>query len=326
MNCPHCSTPNPEYAVSCSQCGTPMPPLDTQETLQVIDLTLLKPGSDLGRRYRIESLIGQGGMGRVYKAYDKELGRTVALKIVRADLMASGDALQRFKQELILARKVTHKNVIRIFDLGEADGLKFITMDFIEGRDLKTILREKGKLTPEEAVKIIAQVCRALDAAHSEGVIHRDLKPQNIMLDNQERVIVMDFGIARSAEMPGMTQTGALVGTPEYMSPEQAKGEEVDARSDHFLLNAHWQHTFPGGHSSRHAPEENAGAGPTARRTRACRSARDQQRRDEVPGNQPGSPLCQRGRNPARSRTANTDLHPAGRGGLSCPFLDPAWT
>lgn len=175
-------------------------------------------------------------MGAVYKARDREVDRLVALKIIRPDLASRPDILARFKQELILARQVTHKNVIRIFDLGEADGLKFITMDFIEGHDLKSILREKGKFSSEEAVKVTTQICRALDAAHSEGVVHRDLKPQNIMVDANGRVTVMDFGIARSMETTGMTQTGSLVGTPEYMSPEQAKGEEVDARSDIFTL------------------------------------------------------------------------------------------
>jgi eukaryotic-like serine/threonine-protein kinase len=175
-------------------------------------------------------------MGAVYKVRDRELDRFVALKVIRPELANNPEVLQRFKQELILARKVTHKNVIRIFDLGEAEGLKFITMDFVDGQDLRTLLREKGKFSPEEAVKIVAQACRALDAAHSEGVVHRDLKPQNIMLDAQGRVTVMDFGIARSLEQPGMTQTGVLIGTPEYMSPEQAKGEEVGARSDLFTL------------------------------------------------------------------------------------------
>jgi serine/threonine protein kinase len=134
-------------------------------------------------------------------------------------LAQNADALHRFKQELVLARQVTHRNVIRIFDLGEADGLKFITMEFIEGRDLKSLIREKGKFTPKEAVQNVVQVCKALEASHAEGVIHRDLKPQNIMLDEHGKVSVMDFGIARSMEPGGgMTQTGALVGTPEYMS------------------------------------------------------------------------------------------------------------
>src|SRR5207245_6339704 len=113
---------------------------------------------------------------------------------------------------------------------------KFITMEYLEGKDLRAVLREKGKLTPEEAARIILQICRALEAAHSEGVIHRDLKPQNIMLDANGRAYVMDFGIARSAYLPGMTQTGALIGTPEYMSPEQARGEKLTERSDLFSL------------------------------------------------------------------------------------------
>src|SRR5579863_3343985 len=190
----------------------------------------------LADRYEILQLLGQGGMGAVYKARDTELERLVALKLIRPELASNPEILHRFKQELILAREVTHRNVIRIFDLGQAKGIKFITMEFVEGRDLRTVLRERGKLSVDEAVQIVAQVCRALDAAHTAGVVHRDLKPQNIMLDAKDRVYVMDFGIAHSLETPGMTQTGALMGTPEYMSPEQAKGMKVDARSDLFAL------------------------------------------------------------------------------------------
>ena len=175
-------------------------------------------------------------MGSVYKARDRELDRLVALKVIRSELGRNPEIVRRFKQELILARQVTHKNVVRIFDLGEADGIKFITMEYIEGRNLKTLLRQKSKYSPQEAVELIKQVCHALDAAHTEGVVHRDLKPQNIMVDSRGKVSVMDFGIARSIEMPGMTLTGVLVGTPEYMSPEQARGEELDARSDLFAL------------------------------------------------------------------------------------------
>src|SRR5579862_7554009 len=193
-------------------------------------------GTMLADRYEILQLLGQGGMGAVYKARDTELERLVALKLIRPELASNPEILRRFKQELILAREVTHRNVIRIFDLGQAQGVKFITMEFVEGRDLRSVIRERGKLPPEETVTIIAQVCRALEAAHAAGVVHRDLKPQNIMLDAKDRVFVMDFGIAHSLETPGMTQTGALMGTPEYMSPEQAKGMKVDARSDLFAL------------------------------------------------------------------------------------------
>jgi tetratricopeptide (TPR) repeat protein len=190
----------------------------------------------LAGRYEILQLIGQGGMGAVYKARDTELDRIVALKLIRPELAKDPQILRRFKQELILARQVTHKNVIRIFDLGQSNGIKFITMDFVEGQDLRQLLLEKGKLAPEQAARIMLQICRALEAAHAEGVIHRDLKPQNVMLDASGRVYVMDFGIARSAYLPGMTQTGALIGTPEYMSPEQGRGEKLTERSDLFSL------------------------------------------------------------------------------------------
>ncbi len=196
----------------------------------------LSPRTMLGKRYEIVQLLGEGGMGAVYKAMDREVERMVALKIIRPELAVREEILARFKQELILARRITHKNVIRIFDLGEAEGLKFITMEFIEGTDLSSLIKEKGRLSFEECAEIISQTCTALDAAHSEGVVHRDLKPQNIMVDKNGRVIVMDFGIARTVEQGGLTHTGALIGTPDYMSPEQVMGEKVDVRSDLFTL------------------------------------------------------------------------------------------
>ena len=196
----------------------------------------VEKGRVLAGRYEILQLLGRGGMGAVYKARDTELDRIVALKLIRPELARNPEILRRFKQELILARQVTHKNVIRIFDLGQSDGIKFITMDFVEGRDLRVLLVERGKFPGEEASRLMLQICRALEAAHAEGVIHRDLKPQNIMVTGDGRVYVMDFGIARSAHLPGMTQTGALVGTPEYMSPEQARGEKLTERSDLFSL------------------------------------------------------------------------------------------
>jgi eukaryotic-like serine/threonine-protein kinase len=256
MQCPVCQTDNPATAVTCQKCSTPFPLSDV--TISPTDygqsaagwskaVTLrpsseaetkgqLEPGSMLGERYEILKLLGQGGMGAVYKARDIELERTVALKVIRSDLASHPEILRRFKQELILAREVTHRNVIRIFDLGQASGVRYITMDYVEGQDLRALLNEKGKFTPEEAVPIFLQIAAALEAAHQAGVVHRDLKPQNVMVDKDSRVYVMDFGVARSLETPGMTQTGALMGTPEYMSPEQAKGQKVDARSDLFSL------------------------------------------------------------------------------------------
>ncbi len=198
--------------------------------------TNLEPGMMLGERYEILKRLGEGGMGAVYKARDHELDRLLALKVIRPELAGHPDILRRFKQELILARQVTHKNVVRIFDLGTADGRKFITMDFIEGTDLKSIINERGKIPPVEAVPIVQQICRGLEAAHTEGVVHRDLKPQNVMVDDAGRVWLMDFGLARSMELSGLTRTGVLMGTPDYMSPEQARAEKVDARSDLFSV------------------------------------------------------------------------------------------
>jgi tetratricopeptide (TPR) repeat protein/predicted Ser/Thr protein kinase len=197
---------------------------------------MLQTGDVLGGRYEILQMLGEGGMGAVYKARDRELDRFVALKLIRPELAANPSILARFKQELLLSREVTHRNVIRIYDLGDADGVKFITMEFVEGQDLRSLIQEKKKFPPEEAVELMQQVCRALEAAHTLGIIHRDLKPQNIMRDQTGRILVMDFGLARMVEGDGMTQTGALVGTMEYMSPEQALGKDLDQRSDLYSM------------------------------------------------------------------------------------------
>jgi eukaryotic-like serine/threonine-protein kinase len=271
MQCTQCGSSNPPGTNVCARCSTPLPvddrtiedsPRDSDTSCDA-DQTLTHgwsepsapPGRMLGNRYQILQLVGEGGMGAVYKAQDRELDRLVALKIIRPNLAASSEILHRFKQELILARQVTHRNVIRIFDLGEADGVKFITMEFIDGETLRTILLREGKLTPVEASNIIQQVCRGLEAAQAEGVVHRDLKPANIMRDAQGRIVVMDFGVAHVAKatkivpprspsgdvsamqaQPFYSRTGVLVGTPAYMAPEQALGQEADARSDIFAL------------------------------------------------------------------------------------------
>jgi eukaryotic-like serine/threonine-protein kinase len=213
----------------------PLPPLASRYSHPQKPATL-QPGVVLGGRYEILKLLGEGGMGAVYKAQDRELDRPVALKLIRAEMASSPAILARFKQELLLSRQVTHKNVVRIYDLGDADGVKFITMEFVEGRDLRTLIQEKQKFSPEEAVEVIQQVCQALEAAHSVGVIHRDLKPQNIMRESTGRILVMDFGLARTIAGDGMTQVGALVGTMEYMSPEQALAKDLDQRSDLFTV------------------------------------------------------------------------------------------
>jgi eukaryotic-like serine/threonine-protein kinase len=197
---------------------------------------LLQPGTVLANRYEIIEILGEGGMGAVYKSRDQELERTIALKVIRPELANNAEILQRFKQELILARQITDRNIIRIFDLGEAEGIRFITMEYVEGESLYHMLRERGKLPVDEVVDIMEQVFNGLRAAHREGVIHRDLKPGNIMRDKQGRVLVMDFGLARTMEGDGMTRTGAMLGTMEYMSPEQAQAMDLDARSDIFTM------------------------------------------------------------------------------------------
>ncbi|HEX4321133.1 MAG TPA: protein kinase [Acidobacteriaceae bacterium] len=211
-------------------------PLRQSESVLRVGAILLEIGTILGGRYEILELLGQGGMGAVYKAADREVDRIVALKVIRPEMAANPEILARFKQELLLSSKVTDRNVIRIYDLGEAQGVKFITMEYLEGENLHRIVKQRGKLEIAEAVEIMEQVASGLAAAHREGIIHRDLKPANIMRDKSGRVVVMDFGLARTFAGDGMTQTGMMLGTMEYMSPEQAQGMEVKASSDIFTV------------------------------------------------------------------------------------------
>jgi serine/threonine protein kinase/tetratricopeptide (TPR) repeat protein len=197
---------------------------------------LLESGTILANRYEILEILGEGGMGAVYKARDLQLERDIALKVIRPELASDPEISHRFKQELILARQVSDRNIIRIFDIGEAENIKFITMEYVEGESLHAILRDRGKLEVTEAVGIMEQVAAGLGAVHREGIIHRDLKPGNIMRDKSGRVVVMDFGLARSLVGDGMTRTGAMLGTIEYMSPEQAQGKELTASSDVFTF------------------------------------------------------------------------------------------
>ncbi|MFZ3216914.1 MAG: tetratricopeptide repeat protein [Candidatus Acidiferrales bacterium] len=209
-------------------------PLGESETIQMVDATVIAPGSDFGPRYRIEALLGQGGMGRVYKAYDKDLDRTVAIKVVREGAIGQADALKRFKQELVLASKISHKNILRIHDMGDVGGLRFISMAYVEGQDLQHIIRDNPAMPLERVLKFAQQIAEALAAAHAEGVVHRDLKPQNLLVDKNDQIYVCDFGLAKSFEEGaiGMTRTGAFLGTPRYMSPEQVEGKPADGRAD----------------------------------------------------------------------------------------------
>jgi tetratricopeptide (TPR) repeat protein len=197
-----------------------------------------------GTRYRILRMLGAGGMGVVYQAWDQALEVAVALKVIRPEAVSDPDVAleveRRFKRELLLARQVTHRNVVRIHDFGEVDGIKYISMPFIEGRDLASILVEAGRLPLARAIDVIRQVANGLAAAHEAGIVHRDLKPENVMIDAEGRALIMDFGISRSvgtgATTSGLTVAGAIVGTLEYMPPEQARGSAVDHRADVYSL------------------------------------------------------------------------------------------
>ena len=196
----------------------------------------LRPGSVFAGRYEIKEILGMGGMGVVYRALDRELGEPVAIKTLRTEVIGSdGVALERFKQEIRLARKITHRNVVRTYDLGEVNGTYYLTMEFVEGTSLKQLIQARGKVPVPVTLTIGKQLCRALEVAHEQGVIHRDIKPQNIVVEPNGFLKVMDFGIARLATSPqgkGLTEVGTAIGTPDYMSPEQLLGEELDARSD----------------------------------------------------------------------------------------------
>ncbi|HVK01173.1 MAG TPA: protein kinase [Gemmatimonadales bacterium] len=204
----------------------------------------LAVGERFAGRYDILELLGSGGMGVVYRAYDREVGEAVAIKALRPDLgEIDATLLERFKQELRLARRITHRNVVRTYDLGEVDGLYYITMELVRGTTVAMLIREAGRLDVPATLTIGKQVCRALEVAHDEGVIHRDVKPQNLLVDHAGFLKVMDFGIARLAEHHsepgrGLTAAGVVVGTPQYMAPEQLFGEPVDGRADLYATGA----------------------------------------------------------------------------------------
>jgi serine/threonine-protein kinase len=202
----------------------------------------LVPGNTFASRYEVKEILGQGGMGTVFKAVDRELGEVIAIKTLKQDFLEDDPtALERFKSEIRLARKVSHRNIVRTHDLGERDGVYFITMEYVEGTSLKQLIRGRGRLPMPIALSVGKQLARALEVAHEQGIIHRDIKPQNMVVEPNGVLKVMDFGIARLATRPqesGMTQAGAIVGTPEYMAPEQVMGEAVDHRVDLYAMGA----------------------------------------------------------------------------------------
>jgi tetratricopeptide (TPR) repeat protein len=260
MICPVCRTHNPNQSVSCSSCRTPLGgdtlarpddetrlasrPLATpgsQGTATVtapVPLDRLRPGQMLGSRYVIDAEAGHGGMGRVYRATDLELNRTVALKVIRAELAQHSVIVARLNQEIRLASEISHPHVLRIHDLGEADGIRFVSMAWVEGEDLRHLIARRGRLEESEILRIAVHLCEGLEAAHEQGILHRDLKPENILINSRGDACISDFGLAQSIqeESPHLTQTGHVVGTPRYMAPEQLAAKPVDRRTDIYSL------------------------------------------------------------------------------------------
>jgi tetratricopeptide (TPR) repeat protein/predicted Ser/Thr protein kinase len=263
MICPTCKTPNPEEATACLKCSgglgvrlddsadlsdqaesmqTIVPPSNFQDwakgqALYATPVSLVLPeGVEIGHRYKVVKLLGVGGMGSVYRVHDRELDRDVALKLIRSEIASNPETLERFKREIQLSSRVTHGNVLRVFDLGETHGVKYLTMEYVAGEDLAALIKREKKLPIPKILSIFRQICEGLQAAHQKGVIHRDLKPQNVMLDAQDHVLLTDFGLAKTLEQTGVTHTGAVIGTPNYMSPEQVRGETAGPQSDIYSL------------------------------------------------------------------------------------------
>jgi len=240
MQCPKCHSENPSDSSFCSKCGTQLPSFTEISSLSTktyqTPIKELARGSIFAGRYEVVEELGEGGMGIVYKALDKELREPVALKLLKPEIAADEKTIERFRNELKIARKITHKNVCRMHDLNREEETYYITMEYVSGEDLKSLINRIGQFTVGKAVFIAKQICEGLVEAHRLGVVHRDLKPQNIMIDKEGNAHIMDFGIARSLRAKGITGTGVMIGTPEYMSPEQTEGKEVDGRSDIYSL------------------------------------------------------------------------------------------
>jgi serine/threonine-protein kinase len=236
MKCPRCHFDNTQENRFCSNCGTQLfPDSSVQETPT---RTLhsprkrLKRGRVFGGRYEVIEELGEGGMGIVYKVFDRKIEDRVALKVLAPEIAGDEKTIERFRNELKLARNISHRNVCRMYDLSEEEKTPFITMEFVPGENLKNLIKRIGHLSKAKALSIAKQVCEGLVEAHRLGVVHRDLKPQNIMVDEEGNARIMDFGIARSIRTKSITETGVIIGTPEYMSPEQVEGVGVDHRSD----------------------------------------------------------------------------------------------
>jgi len=254
VSCPSCGAGAEPDALVCASCGLTLPAGDTlaQTTPPgatggsfVITLDL-RPGAVFHSRYEIQAPLGRGGMGMVFRARDRVLEETVAIKVLRPDVAQDPRMAERFRSELLLARKIRHRNVCAIYHYGEDQGLLFISMELVEGHDLKHLVRAGGGLPAEEAYDVCTQVAEGLQAVHDAGIVHRDLKTPNIMIDTAGVARLMDFGVAKRLTDGTLTSTGQVVGTPEYMSPEQAQGHRVDHRSDIYALGVVVYEVFTG--------------------------------------------------------------------------------
>jgi serine/threonine protein kinase len=193
------------------------------------------PGSIVAGRYRLVALLGRGGMGEVYRADDLTLDQPVALKFLPEGVGTDPDKLAQFHNELRTARQVSHKNVVRLYDLGETGGRRFLTMEYVDGEDLASLLRRIGRIPQDKAIELARQLCAGVAAAHERDVLHRDLKPANVMIDGDGNVRITDFGIATSG-MAGTATAGVFAGTPQYMAPEQLNGQPASVRTDLYAL------------------------------------------------------------------------------------------
>jgi serine/threonine protein kinase/tetratricopeptide (TPR) repeat protein len=238
VKCPKCQTDNPETQKFCGECGTQLPSLKDIEVTETLETPMdeLTRGTTFAGRYEIIEELGKGGMGAVYRVEDTKIGQDIALKLIKPEIASNKKTIERFRNELKTTRMISHRNVCRMFDLGDAEGTYFITMEYIQGEDLRSFIKRARRLDTGTVIAVAKQVCEGLAEAHRLGVVHRDLKSSNIMIDKEGNARIMDFGIARSLEAKGITGAGVMIGTPEFMSPEQVEGKEVDQRSDIYSL------------------------------------------------------------------------------------------
>lgn len=206
------------------------------QSVSQMPTTFLNIASALESRYQVLRELGRGGMGIVFQAQDKQLNEQVAIKILSPLLSNNQEGLARLQREVSAARRITHPNVIRIHDISELNGLHFVSMEYFQGQSLKEYVRQNGAASAVSGYNIASQICDGLDAAHRQGVIHRDLKSQNVIINNAGQLKIIDFGLAHTAHLEGMTATGLILGTPEYMSPEQVSGKKVDERADIYAV------------------------------------------------------------------------------------------